>query len=401
MAAALAGGAVANAAAVVAGLQVDPAAMRSNLDRVGPVVLSERVVLALTPLIGREAATAAVAEAAAAPDFAAALRGRGVDLDDPLDPAGYLGATGTWVDRALAAHQATMPWYPPTVSTGRRPHRGHGGTAPPAPGPYTIADLGDDAVELLDHPGVERATLCGLSLGGMVALWVAAHHPERVERLVLACTIAGMLDAADPEGHAGCCEAIAAIDQRADLQRVSTPRLVLAGAADPVTPPAGALELQAGLGGASPLVLAGAAHLANLEQPLAFTDALVDHLAGRPIERSEAMRRRVLGDAHVDRSAAGTSVTAAASGEFITRVARGEVWARPTLDLRTRSCITVALLAGLGRLEELELHVAGARRNGLSDTEIAAIITHTAVYAGAPAANAALRVARRVLEADG
>lgn len=228
VAAALAGGAVANAAAVVAGLQVDPAAMRSNLDRVGPVVLSERVVLALTPLIGREAATAAVAEAAAAPDFAAALRGRGIDLDDPLDPTGYLGATGTWVDRALAAHQATMPWYPPTVSTGRRPHRGHGGTAPPAPGPYTIADLGDDVVKLLDHLGVERATLCGLSLGGMVALW-AAHHPERVERLVLACTIAGMLEAADPEGCAGCCEAIAAIEQRADLQRVSAPRLVVAG----------------------------------------------------------------------------------------------------------------------------------------------------------------------------
>ncbi|MHB1929480.1 MAG: bifunctional 3-oxoadipate enol-lactonase/4-carboxymuconolactone decarboxylase PcaDC [Acidimicrobiales bacterium] len=324
----------------------------------------------------------------------------------------------------------------------RYEHRGHGGTAPPAPGPYTIADLGGDLVELLDHLGVERASLCGLSLGGMVGLWVAVHHPERVERLVLACTaaelgppeawaeraavvraqspsvlqdvlvarwfveprpqlVAGMLDATDREGYAGCCEAIGAMDQRADLHRVTAPTLVIAGADDPVTPPARALELQAGIGGAALAVLPHAAHLANLDQPGAFTDAVVDHLAGRPAVRGEAVRRRVLGDAHVDRSAASTSAAAATFGDFITRIAWGEVWTRPTLDLRTRSCLTVALLAGLGRLEELELHVAGARRNGLTDEEIAEVIIHTAVYAGVPAANAALRVARRVLESDG
>lgn len=331
----------------------------------------------------------------------------------------------------------------------RYEQRGHSGTPAPAPGPYTIADLGTDLVELLDHLGVERAALCGVSLGGMVALWVAVHHPERVDGLVLACTaaelgppdgwaeraatvraaspsalaetlvgrwftpgfvqrrpevaeaVAAMLAADDPEGYAGCCEAIGAMDQRPDLGRVAAPTLVIAGADDPVTPPARAVELQAGIPGASLLVLAGASHLANIEQPAAFTQAVVDHLAGTIVERGDAMRRRVLGDAHVDRSAADASPLGAPFTDFITRTAWGDVWTRPTLDLRTRSCITVAALAALGRLEELELHVRGARRNGLADEEIAEVILHTAVYAGVPAANAALRVARRVLEADG
>ena len=327
----------------------------------------------------------------------------------------------------------------------RYEHRGHGGTRSPGPGPYTLAELGGDVVELLDHLGVARASMCGVSLGGMVALWLAAHHPDRVDRLVLACTAAelgpaepweqraaavrasgpsalrdplltrwftpgfaerspgvvelvtGMLAAAEPEGYAGCCEAIATMDQRPDLGSVTAPTMVLAGAADPVTPPSRGLELQSGIRGASLRVLPGASHLANLEQPAAFTEAVVEHLAGSVAERGEAMRRRVLGDAHVERP---TSPLSAAFTDYITRAAWGDIWTRPTLDLRTRSVMTVALLAGLGRLEELELHVRAARRNGLSDTEIAEVILHTAVYAGVPAANAAMRVAREALGAE-
>jgi 3-carboxy-cis,cis-muconate cycloisomerase len=113
----LAGGASACAADTVNGLEVDPAAMRANLDRVGPVLLSERLVMALTPLVGRAGAVAAVDEAAVAPDFVAALaadpRVAGAltadELAELLDPAGYLGATGAWVDRALAAHREDGP----------------------------------------------------------------------------------------------------------------------------------------------------------------------------------------------------------------------------------------------------------------------------------------------------
>lgn len=112
----LAGGAAARAGDAVTGLEVDPVAMRSNLERVGPVLMSERLVLALTPLVGRAVAVAAVDDAAGGADFAtalaadarvsAALPGAG-GLASLLDPAGYLGATGTWVDRALAAHRET------------------------------------------------------------------------------------------------------------------------------------------------------------------------------------------------------------------------------------------------------------------------------------------------------
>src|SRR5205085_679360 len=93
-----------------------------------------------------------------------------------------------------------------------------------------------------------------------------------------------------------------------------------------------------------------------------------------------------------------TTAFTAAFQDFITRYAWGAVWAREGLDRRTRSAITVAVLAALGREHELELHVRAAIRNGLSEAEIAEILLHTAVYAGVPAANSAFVVARRALD---
>lgn len=110
------------------------------------------------------------------------------------------------------------------------------------------------------------------------------------------------------------------------------------------------------------------------------------------------VRREVLGDAHVDRAVAATTPFTAPFQDFITRYAWGDVWSREGLDRRTRSAITLAALTALGREGELELHVRGAVRNGLTAEEIAEILLHTAVYAGVPAANAAFAVARRVLE---
>jgi 4-carboxymuconolactone decarboxylase len=116
-------------------------------------------------------------------------------------------------------------------------------------------------------------------------------------------------------------------------------------------------------------------------------------------ERGMAVRREVLGDEHVDRAA--PDAFTAPFQEFITRMAWGEVWARDGLDRRSRSMITLALLAGLGRHEELALHVRAALRNGLTEAEISEVLLHTAVYAGVPAANSAFAVARRVLSSDG
>ncbi|MEA2293326.1 MAG: 4-carboxymuconolactone decarboxylase [Solirubrobacteraceae bacterium] len=115
----------------------------------------------------------------------------------------------------------------------------------------------------------------------------------------------------------------------------------------------------------------------------------------------ERVRREVLGDAHVDRSQAAVTPFTADFQDFITRFAWGDVWTREQLDRRTRSIITLAVLTALGREGELELHIRGARRNGLTDAEIGEVLLHTAVYAGVPAANAAFALARRVLAEDG
>jgi 4-carboxymuconolactone decarboxylase len=110
------------------------------------------------------------------------------------------------------------------------------------------------------------------------------------------------------------------------------------------------------------------------------------------------VRREVLGDAHVDRALESATELTAPFQEFITRFAWGGVWARDGLDRRTRSCITLAVLTALGREGELALHVRAARTNGLTPAEIGEVLLHTAVYAGVPAANAALAIAQRVLE---
>jgi 4-carboxymuconolactone decarboxylase len=115
-------------------------------------------------------------------------------------------------------------------------------------------------------------------------------------------------------------------------------------------------------------------------------------------ERGMAVRREVLGDEHVDRARAATTPLSEDFQDLITRYAWGSVWAREGLDRRTRSCITLALLAALGRDGELEMHVRAARRVGLSADEIAEVLLQTAIYAGVPAANSAFAIARRVLE---
>lgn len=203
--------------------------------------------------------------------------------------------------------------------------RGHGETPVPA-GPYTIDELADDVVALLDRLGVERAHLVGLSLGGMTAMRVAARNPERVDRLAVLCTAAqlppaqawveravavrasgsravaasvvqrwftpeylvthpdaraaseAMVAATPAEGYAGCCEVIAALDLRDDLASIAAPTLAIAGAEDPATPPEKLNEIASGVKDGRLLVVPHAAHLANSEQPDLVTPALIEHL---------------------------------------------------------------------------------------------------------------------------
>jgi 4-carboxymuconolactone decarboxylase/3-oxoadipate enol-lactonase/4-carboxymuconolactone decarboxylase len=108
-------------------------------------------------------------------------------------------------------------------------------------------------------------------------------------------------------------------------------------------------------------------------------------------------RREVLGDAHVDRAVAAVTPLTADFQDFITRVAWGDLWQRPGLDRRTRSMLTLAITASLRHWDEFALHVKAAVHNGLTDEEIAEVCLHTAVYAGVPAANHALAVAKPIL----
>jgi 3-oxoadipate enol-lactonase/4-carboxymuconolactone decarboxylase len=363
-------------------------------------------------------------------------------FDGPEDAPVLLlsNSLGTTIDM----WQAQVPVLSQYFRVLRYEHRGHGGTHA-LPGPYTIDGLGSDVVELLDLLGIERVAMCGLSLGGMVAMWMAARHPDRIDSLVLASTapylptpefwneraatvrasgtgvlletllarwfapgfvddhpdavasVSAMLASAESEGYAWCCEAIGSMDLRPVLTRITAPTLVVVGAADPVTPPAGALELHDAIAGSTLVVLPHAAHLANLEQPDRFTKLVLEHAAGTPVERGRRVRREVLGAAHVERSAAGATSIDAPFIDLITRYAWGEIWTRPGLDRPTRSCLTIAMLVALGRFDELELHLAAARRNGVTLAQITEVLLQTAVYCGVPAANSAFAVARRVL----
>src|SRR5688572_20979687 len=109
-------------------------------------------------------------------------------------------------------------------------------------------------------------------------------------------------------------------------------------------------------------------------------------------------RREVLGDEHVDDANARKTPFTEDFQDLITRYAWGEIWARPGLDRRTRSCITLTALVALNRMEELELHVGAALRNGLSPDEVKEVLLQSAIYCGVPAANAAFAVAQRVLD---
>jgi len=118
-------------------------------------------------------------------------------------------------------------------------------------------------------------------------------------------------------------------------------------------------------------------------------------------EAGLAVRRAVLGDAHVDRSLGRVNDFTAEFNDLVTRHAWGEIWTRPVLDRKTRSCMTMTMLIALGRFEELKLHVRGAVNNGLTNEEIKDVLLQAAVYCGVPAGVSAFAAASEVLARDG
>jgi 4-carboxymuconolactone decarboxylase len=132
-----------------------------------------------------------------------------------------------------------------------------------------------------------------------------------------------------------------------------------------------------------------------------MTDATGGPTGDAAFDAGMAVRRAVLGDDHVDRATKGATVFTAPFQELATRYAWGGTWARPNLDRRTRSCLTVALLAALRCENELPIHLRGALRNGVTPRELQEVLLQVAVYAGVPAANSAFAIAQRTLAEDG
>ena len=206
-------------------------------------------------------------------------------------------------------------------------HRGHG-QSPSPPGPYEIEDLARDVIDLMDALEIERAFYAGLSIGGMLGMWLGANAPERVERLVLICTssqmgpatmwqeraatvraagttepiadavvdrwltpafanehpeararLRAMLVSADPQGYAACCGAIERMDLRGELSRITAPALVISGADDLATPLEHQRVIAESIPGARHEIVSPAAHVAAVEQHDAVNRLIEEHLS--------------------------------------------------------------------------------------------------------------------------
>jgi len=226
---------------------------------------------------------------------------------------------------SLAMWEPQMPRLSRDFRVIRYDHRGHG-RSPVPPGPYQLRDLGRDLLNLLDSLELNRVSFCGISLGGMVGLWLAAHEPTRLDRLVVCCAAPRMLHPEDyaaraatvrrdgmssvaeavlarwftssfvssqpetvdgirrllvstpAEGYAATCEALVQMDQWEDLRRIVAPTLVIAAEQDQATPPEQSREMAERIPRARLEIIPAASHLASIEQPETVTDKILEHL---------------------------------------------------------------------------------------------------------------------------
>ena len=346
-----------------------------------------------------------------------------------------------------------VPRLLPAFCVIRMDARGHGASDAPD-GDYTLAMLASDATAVLDAAGATQAAVCGISLGGMVAMTLALSTPDRLSALIVACSSAAMDEAAwearaeavraggtaaiaemamgrffshafraaksevvettrtallaqTAAGYVGCCAAIRDMRLLEALPEIRIPTLVIGGTNDISTPyDAHGAAIAAAIPGATTLQLP-TAHLPSLEDPQGLAAAIARFLEG-PKQREAAAtlyesglarRREILGDAWVDRSLANRTPLNAEFQEMITRIAWNEIWTRPGLDDRTRRLLVVAITAALGRWEEFGLHVrTGLTRHGFTEAELKEVLMQTAIYAGVPAANTAFAEAGKIIK---
>jgi 3-oxoadipate enol-lactonase/4-carboxymuconolactone decarboxylase len=372
-------------------------------------------------------------------------------LDGAADkpPLVLLNSIGT----DMALWDAALPHLLPAFRLLRIDTRGHGASDAPE-GDYSMAMLAEDVTAVMDAVGIATAAVAGVSLGGMIAMQLALDYPTRVSALALVCTSAAMEPAAwttrietvraqgtgaiadmavgrflsapytaqHPEvvdslrraitaqsdaGYAGAGVAIRNMALADKIAAIAAPVLVVTGDVDVSTPFAGHGDrLLATLPNAQHLELASA-HLPPIEAPAPLAaalrhffqpDAARDEASDTLFEAGLLNRRRVLGDAWVDKSLAARTPFNADFQAMITRIAWNEIWGRTGLDDRTRRLLVLAVTVSLGRWEEFALHVrAGLARGGFTRDELKEVLMQTAIYAGVPAANTAFAEAGKII----
>ncbi|APH56327.1 3-oxoadipate enol-lactonase [Granulibacter bethesdensis] len=349
-----------------------------------------------------------------------------------------LGATGAAWDGMAAELARSYRVIRPDL-------RGHGLTEV-TQGPYSIDMLARDALAVLDALSVDEAHVAGISLGGMVAQMLAAIAPARVRSLILCDTglamaepsrfldraalaraegmalladqvlpgwvtenfltdpaahgLYTMLCRTDPEGYAAACEALSVADLSDHAEAILAPSLVLVGDQDRSTPIPMAEALRDRLGAAF-TIIENAAHMICTEQPGQVVEAIHRFIGAQAqadaLTRGLTTRRAVMGEEFVQGAFDHASPFERDFQTWMTEAAWGGPWSRPGLDRRTRSLITLAVLATLRAEEEFKGHCRATRNTGASPGDVAETLMHVACYAGIPAANAAMRIARAIL----
>lgn len=348
---------------------------------------------------------------------------------------------------------AAAVWEPQAAALSRRFRvvrmdlRGHGLSAV-SDDEGSMARFAADAFGALDALGIAAAHVAGISIGGRIAMEMAASVPGRVLSLVVcdsglefpppegwqarmdAVRDGGMAAVADavlarwvcdvglpssqglkrmllttpPAGYASAAAALRDARAAPLAGRICCPTSVIVGERDIATPPAWSEAIRDAIPGATLTVIPEAAHIPTFEAEAAVTDALAAHMArvlAPPADgfaAGMAVRKAVLGEAHVARAEAAKGPLDAAFQEWITRNVWGGIWTRPGLPRHTRSLLTLAMMAALGRHEEFVLHLRATRNTGVTPEEIAEVLLQVGAYAGVPAANHALKLAKQTLK---
>lgn len=315
-------------------------------------------------------------------------------------------------------------------------------------GDYSIRREADAIIEVLDELEIERASIVGLSLGGMVALQMAVSHPTRVDKLLVAASApklgssadwqsraelvrregtkaltatlpdrwfsnktkaenptvvefaTSMVESISDEGYARCAEMIGACDLTGEVGTIVAPTLIIGGSLDQVAPPTSLFELSSRIPSANLVIIGGANHIVNLDAPESFNFELSNFILGSSYERGDAMRRHVLGDTYVNASNERINDFNRGFFRYVTEGPWGNFWTRGVLDAKTRSIVTLSCLLASHLLEEFELHLRGGINNGLSEDEIGEIMMHAIPYIGVPRVLSAMKVVAKVRAED-